>query len=91
MVQSDSNDAVYQFQIDGAAPSQAVYQAVAEAKDCDPLDLPPLARVVDTDGLDAFVEAPLGSQEVTCTLEYAGCVVTVTAESVRVEGHRPGR
>lgn len=60
-------------------PSRAVVQAVADADDSDPVDLPPLYRVLDPDALDAiFRDRPDGS----VTFEYNGYTVTVrgTAE-----------
>ncbi len=66
------------------APSRATYLAVARARDCDPLDLPPLAGTVDPDGLDALVDGSADAEGVAGTFEYAGCSVTVTAEEVRV-------
>jgi hypothetical protein len=87
MVKPNQEDAVYRYPRDGASPSQAVYQTVAEVKDCDPLELPPLARVIDTDGLNALVEASTKRDAVSSTFEYAGCTVTVTIDEIQVKSH----
>lgn len=65
-------------------PSRATYLAVARARDCDPLDLPPLAATIDPDGLDALVDGSPATEGVVATFEYAGCSVTVTDEEARV-------
>jgi beta-galactosidase beta subunit len=55
-------------------PAEAVVYAVAEASQTDPLDLPPLYSVVDTDALNAIVETSTNSRsqtEITVSFEYA--------------------
>lgn len=66
-------------------PSRAAYLAVAEARDTDPLDLPPLAKVIDTDALDAIAGSSSATEDASTTFEYAECMVTITADEVRVE------
>lgn len=70
---------------DDLRPSQATYLAVAEAKDCDPLDLPPIAKAIDAEGLDDFVSNSNNITELLATFEYADRMVTITPEEVRVE------
>mgnify|MGYP000308868969 CR=1 FL=1 len=55
-------------------PTVAVVYAVAEASQTDPLDLPPLHSVLDTDALNALVETSANSRsqtEITVSFEYA--------------------
>lgn len=66
------------------SPSEATYFAVAEAKGCDPLDLPPLAAAISTDGLDDFVRRSTETENLTCSFDYAGCSVMVSDEEIRV-------
>jgi hypothetical protein len=68
---------------DDEEPSDGVYAAVAEASERSPMDLPPLARTVDPDALDALLTDRPGASEVT--LEYGGYQVTVTAAAVHLE------
>lgn len=73
-------------------PSEAVYTAVAVATGQSPLDIDPLAGVIDPDALDAMLDAgdrpsspgstPSG---VTVSFDYCGCRVTVTRRAVRVD------
>ncbi|PSP93765.1 hypothetical protein BRC91_09245 [Halobacteriales archaeon QS_4_62_28] len=65
-----------------AAPSIRVVHAVANTLDTDPVELsPPLGAVLDPDALDS-----IGRSKAATTFEYAGCLVTVTADNeVRVE------
>lgn len=57
-----------------ATPSEAIILGIAERKDVDQADLPPLYDVVDPDALDAIVD-----DENSCrvSFEYAGYEVTV--------------
>lgn len=68
---------------DDEVPSSGVYAAVAAADGRSPLDLPPLARTIDPDALDALLTPQAGAHEVT--FEYAGYLVTATPETIRVE------
>ena len=52
-----------------------VIEAVARAKDVDPLELSPLHYDVDTDALNAFVSH--GERGLTVSFEYEGCQVSV--------------
>jgi hypothetical protein len=64
-------------------PSRGVYTAVAEARDCSPLDLSPLADAVDPDALDALLTGDDPTDAVA--FEYCGYEVRVTPVEVRVE------
>lgn len=56
------------------APSVAVVEAVAEATDVDPVNLPPLHDAIDTDALDTlFTDRADG----VLAFEYADCEVRV--------------
>lgn len=69
---------------EGLTPSQATYNAVAEAKESDPLALPPLGETIDPDALDAIISSAASPGELTVEFEYAGCSVTVTPVAVQV-------
>lgn len=63
---------------------ERVTRRVAEEKNVDALDLPPLFDAVDPDALNALI-ATMGEGEVT--FDYAGRTVTVAADgTVRVDG-----
>lgn len=65
---------------DGTA-SMTTCLAVADEKDVDPLDLPPLADVIDSDALDALADTS-STAESTVSFQYAGYSVLVTAGAV---------
>lgn len=71
--------------------TEAVVEAVAEATETSPLDLPQLHRVVDPDALDSlFSGRPLGPDHAdgTVAFEFAGCTVSVNAHgTVEVREH----
>lgn len=62
--------------------SDAVITAVAYARECDPLELPPLFRILDPDALDS-VFAPLNGgrplDNASVVFEYADYIVTVNS------------
>lgn len=70
--QSTSSDMV--FAVKNGSPSTAVVEAIANAEDCDPADLPPLYGSIDTDALDSLLE---GSQGVDISFEHEGYTVNV--------------
>lgn len=85
MGQTDEAEPMFRLPIpEETPPSRATFVAVAEAKDCDPLDLPPLTRAIDPDALDAFLDESGAPGRYVTEFEYAECLVTVTAEDVRV-------
>ena len=49
-----------------------VIEAVSEAADVDPLDLPPLYDVIDPDALNRLCLTATGSAPCTVRFEYAG-------------------
>ncbi len=60
--------------------SEAIVSAVADARDCDPLELPPLFHTIDTDALDSVVarqRGPRRQETVRVEFEYANYAVTV--------------
>lgn len=82
---SDNTAEIHRYQIsESMPPSRATYLAVAEAKECDPLDLPPLGQTVDTDSMDAFIGRDPAPPERNVAFEYAGCSLTVTPAEVRI-------
>lgn len=82
-----TEDGQLTYEVDDAErPSEAVVLAVAAVSDTAVLDLEPLYGTVDPEHLDGTLDperadAP-GAEYVT--LEYAGCEVTVTPETVLV-------
>lgn len=73
----DSSDDGGRHPTDGSPPSLAIARSVAEALDCSPLDLPPLANSgIDPDSLDALFDSP-GSEALDVRFRYAGHHVTV--------------
>ncbi|UPW00076.1 hypothetical protein M0R88_16370 [Halorussus gelatinilyticus] len=61
-------------------PSEAVVLAVADARNCDPVELPPLNDTLDPDALDAlFAETVAGRPRTggRITFEYDDCTVAV--------------
>lgn len=61
---------------DETPPSTALVRSVADARDVDPIDLPPLYDAVDADAMDALV----GDRNVTMTVEYHGFLATVRGD-----------
>lgn len=60
------------------APSVAVVELVADRSGVDPMELPPLGSVLDTDALDALVCGSARSdRSVALSFPYAGMEVTV--------------
>lgn len=59
--------------------SEAVIEAVADAKGVDPLDLEPMYDTIDPDALDSiFRDSPgAGTASVEIRFEMAGCTVVV--------------
>lgn len=59
--------------------SETVIDAVAEAKDVDPLDLEPLYSTIDPDALDGLFRPTAGSTDSTMELRFsmAGCQVVI--------------
>jgi len=64
-------------------PVTAVIEAVAEATDSDPLDLPPLYESVDSDALNTLFKGSETSVQVV--FQYAGFEVVVQDGEVVVE------
>jgi hypothetical protein len=58
-------------------PTIAVVEAVAAAEGCDPLDLPSLYDVVDTDAVDELVSDP--DRPIKIAFDYAGHSVSVSS------------
>jgi hypothetical protein len=78
---SPRNDSAVERNTEDATPTEAVVDAVADARDCDPLDLPPLNDAVDPDALDAlFADTAGGTPRYGgyLTFHYCDCTVTVS-------------
>ncbi|MFD1585410.1 HalOD1 output domain-containing protein [Halorientalis brevis] len=79
-VVTDGDDQCRTVVGESEAVSEAVVRLVATVDETDPLELPPLARVLDPDAVDAVFEpAPgrAGTASRTLTFSYAGYTVTV--------------
>ena len=75
-----------EFNVEGTEPlSRTVYGAVAEAKGVDPLDLPPLAQVIDGESLDKFVAQSSDNLTFSIQCEYAGCRITITETEISID------
>lgn len=61
-------------------PVYAVVSAVADVTGDDPCDLPPLARVIDPDALNAILASDSASEDTVVRFQYAGHTVVVTGE-----------
>jgi hypothetical protein len=86
MTSQNTTISMSEFDVEGTEPlGRTVYGAVAEAKGVEPLDLPPLARVIDSESLNTFVAQ--SSDEVTFSIqcEYAGCRVTITETEISID------
>jgi hypothetical protein len=78
---SSRNDPAVERDVVDATPTEAVVDAVADARDCDPMDLPPLNDAVDPDALDdLFADMVSGKPRYGGYLvfEYCDCTVTVS-------------
>ena len=67
------------------APSTAIVTAVAEEAGAEPMDLDPLFRVIDPDGLDCLLSPTDGSQtphSVGVEFEYQGFYIVVKANGM---------
>lgn len=64
-------------------PVTAVIEAVAEATESDPLDLPPLYESVDSDALNTLFNGSETSVQVV--FQYAGFEVVIQDREVEVE------
>ena len=74
---------------DESAVTHEIVKRVSDASGVDPLELPPLYRVIDPDALGAVTEGSADASEVRVSFTYEGYRVTVTgAGDVTVERHR---
>jgi hypothetical protein len=63
----------------------AVVFAVADALDCDPVELESLSTRVDPEALDTMTERAAGTgSKLSISFSFAGCAVTVTPARIRV-------
>lgn len=86
---SPGNDAAAEREVVDATPTEAVVDAVADVRDCDPIELPPLNDAVDPEALDELFADTVGGKPRhggRLTFRYCDCDVTVTgAGTVVVE------
>ena len=75
---------VQQYTLDkNEAASIGICSVVAAVENCSPLDLTPLAGVINPDALDTFLAEKTATNSVT--FEYCGYTVTATPDEIRVE------
>lgn len=76
-------------------PVSAIVDAVSSVKSTDSSELEPLSRVIDTDALcdlfggrdeRAVAGGDLAHADPRVTFEYEGCVLTVTADRISIDG-----
>jgi hypothetical protein len=84
----DADDLVYEYEWDKTRPASiAVVNAVAEVKETDPLDLPPLQQYLDGDALNAvetWAESE-NSKGMIVSFLYHGLRVTIGGgETIRL-------
>ena len=66
-------------------PSEAVYSVVAAVSDRPPLELEPLAHVIDPDALDRLFARPSSASSARrAEFEYCGYRIVVTVDAVRI-------
>lgn len=70
---------------EGDLASEVVYTAIAELTDRSPMELAPLASVIDPDALDAIVASGTSAGSFHVSFEYSGHWVTVTTDEVVLE------
>ena len=84
---SPENESAVRRDATDATPTEAVVDAVADARDCEPIELPPLNDAVDPDALDdLFADTPSGRPRYDghLTFRYCDCTVTVSAVGIVV-------
>lgn len=67
-----------------ATPVEAVVSAVADATGQSPLEMTPLAEVVDPDSLNSLFKNSAGETSLVITFEYCNHQVTVSPDGVQV-------
>lgn len=86
---TDGDGSVLEREVVDERPTEAVVLAVADARGCDPVELPPLNDALDPDSLnDLFADKAGGRPRRGGRLafEYADCrVVVLGGEKIRVE------
>jgi hypothetical protein len=85
----DEEMGTYRMEFDGHVrpPTEAVTYAVAEASQTDPLDLPPLLSVLDSDALTALFDTSTNSQsqtKITVSFEFADHHVVLKGNGIIV-------
>ena len=81
----DVEQAVYRYDWADVSPSVAVVEALGTLTDRDPVDLPTLNEVIDSDALDAiFTDSTSGRTVTTVSFAYAGHSVTVVDDGTVV-------
>lgn len=84
MSQRNWTSMVHEYMLDeDETPSAAVISAAAAVEGRSPLDLTPLAEVVDPDALDTLLTTDAGTGQYS--FEYCGYEVMATPDEVRVK------
>ena len=63
--------------ISNQLPSLTVVQTIADLDDMDPLNLTPLATVIDPDALNRIMKQPARSTAYDCTITFTYCGYTL--------------
>lgn len=79
-----TSEMVQQYKLDeDETPTTGVISVIAAVENCSPLDLPPLAKAMDPDALDAILAT--GHEVDHLSFEYYDYEVTATPDEIRVE------
>lgn len=70
---------------EGEDPTVAIVEAVSEATGRDPMEIQPLAEVIDPDALDTVLAGASPENPIGLTLYLDGCRVSVDEDGVEVE------
>ena len=84
MERKNTSEMVQQYTLDeDETPTTGVISVIVAVENCSPLDLPPLAKAMDPDALNALLTAENGVDHLS--FEYCGYDVTATPDEIRVE------
>lgn len=81
---SDEEEYQYEHQTE-ETPIMAVISAVSDATDQSPIDMEPIADVIDPDAVDALIDTdPNTRSPVTITFPYQEYEIAVSSEEIRL-------
>lgn len=76
----ESTPTIRRYDWEDVTPSVAIVETVSVAADVDPIDLPTLNDVIDTDALDMICVNETRETELTLSFVYAGHEVTLLGD-----------